>query len=103
MLVHALSLPDVAIAGCGVAMRTVDAALGGVFETFAILTVSAEIGPLRTVGSEAGSSRRIRLPIRTDIPGSQTIGLHGAIRIHRFWPAGRMATPFFDWRSMINT
>ena len=58
----------------------------------------------RTVGrGPTTSSRRIRLPIRTDIPGSQTVGFHGAIRIHCVCPAGRMATPFLDWRSMMNT
>jgi hypothetical protein len=49
------------------------------------------------------SSRRIRLPIRTDIPGSHIVGFPGVIRVHTVCPDNRMVTPFLDWRSMMYT
>jgi hypothetical protein len=88
-------------------VRSADGALAAArrsFAGFGVLTTIGLIGSIRTVGrSPAASSRRLRLPIRTDIPGSQTIGFHGAIRIHFVCPARRMATPFFESRSMIDT
>jgi hypothetical protein len=95
--------------GTGVAaittVRSADgAAARWFFGGFAVVAAIGIIGSIRTVGrSPVASSRRLRLPIRTDIPGSQTIGFHGAIRIHCVCPAGRIATPFFESRSMINT
>ena len=76
-------LDDVAATGILLVcfMRTVDALDGG-----------AATAPRRVLPS----SRRTRLPIRTDIPGSQTTGFHGAIRVHWLWPAGRIVTPFLD-------